>query len=326
MAGKKQARGKDTGLRASLGKKVEKRKIADLKPHPKQAEHFRDLPDAKLQRLAKGMLIRGLKNPVEITRDNVIICGHQRVRAALLNGWTEIVVVTRDDLLDEAAIEAELLRDNRERRQLSRLQEVRCLKGEWELAQTLPCGERPDHLQGTLKEDVSAELGMSSKNTQRYLDLLKTPPAVQDAFDDGELPLNTAARVAGLPEDEQDEIAKEILAGKDPKNPKAPKEVAEHYLANTRDNRQRIGTALRMTLGHFFKAIRTIRGRADEVEDRHLTEHSLVLLNDVQSVISQLLQVKAGGEPSAANPKNGLAPATCSTPNAAVGRETTKAG
>lgn len=311
MAAKKlsASRGRDKGSNKTASKtpiqerKVERRKIADLKQHPKQATHFRDLPLVKLQRMAKGMLTRGLKIPVEITRDNVIVCGHQRVRAARLNGWTEIDVIVRDDLLDDATIEAELLRDNRERRQLSRLQEVRCLKGEWDLAQARPCHERSEYLQGTLKEAVSAELDMSPKNSQRYLDLLKTPNAVQDAFDDGDLPLNTAARVAGLPEDQQEEIAQEIDAGKD------AKAVVEQYLGNTPRRRQRIHPVLRMSMRHFFQAVRMLQGRASEIEERHLTGNDVALLNQVQSLAGQMLQAKA----------------TSSTANAAAGQKTTTA-
>lgn len=264
-------------------RKAEKRKLADVKPHPKQREHFRDLPDAALNRLAKSILTHGLKHPVEITRDNTIICGHQRVRAAKLNGWTEIDVIVRDDLIGDAAVESELLRDNSERRQLSRHQEVRSLKGEYDLVQALPEGERPEHLQGSLKEVVIGKLKMSPKNSKRYLDLLKTSEPVQHAFDDGLLPLNTAARVAGLSKDAQQQIADQIEAGADPKSTVKP------YLAKKTGRSQGI---------HAFRAttVRRLRELADRVDGRLKEIKSMpaedgAIVDEVYSVIGKLRKV-----------------------------------
>ena len=52
------------------------RKIADLKPHPLQAEIFADLPDAEIDWLADSIDKYGLECPVEILPDNTIVAGN----------------------------------------------------------------------------------------------------------------------------------------------------------------------------------------------------------------------------------------------------------
>src|SRR5215813_12319778 len=89
-------------------------KIAALSTHPRQAELFGDLPEEKILELAADLERNGQKTPIEITPDNVIICGHQRVRAAELLEWTEIKAVIRDDLAEEgdASVFEQLVKDN----------------------------------------------------------------------------------------------------------------------------------------------------------------------------------------------------------------------
>lgn len=48
--------------------KVVKCKIADLRPHPRQAELFPDLNDDELAMLASDMELNGLEVPIEISR------------------------------------------------------------------------------------------------------------------------------------------------------------------------------------------------------------------------------------------------------------------
>ena len=108
-------------------RRIERRPLADLRPHPSQAAMFTDLSEIEIKALANDIKIR-LNFPVEITQDGVIICGHQRVRAAQLLGWESILCWVRDDLEEQgdAAVEARLIEDNFDRRQLSQLAIARC--------------------------------------------------------------------------------------------------------------------------------------------------------------------------------------------------------
>ena len=60
-------------------KKIEKRKITDLKPHPLNEEIYNDTYD---EQLLYSIYIRGILTPLVITKDNVIISGHRRYEAA----------------------------------------------------------------------------------------------------------------------------------------------------------------------------------------------------------------------------------------------------
>src|ERR1700722_8001468 len=97
--------------------------IDDLKAHPRQGEIFSDLGNSQLQDLAKSLDSEGQNTPIEITPDVVIICGHQRVKAARSLGWTTIKARIRHDLVEEgeSAVVERLVRDNLDRRQLDQL-------------------------------------------------------------------------------------------------------------------------------------------------------------------------------------------------------------
>ena len=64
--------------------------VNELSPHPRNREFFDDLSGEKWTSLLDSIRENGVKVPVLITQDNVIVSGHQRVRAALELGMTEI--------------------------------------------------------------------------------------------------------------------------------------------------------------------------------------------------------------------------------------------
>src|SRR5262245_41952849 len=119
-------------------------KIADLSTHPRQTEVFGDLPEDKILELAADLERNGQKTPIEVTPDYVIICGHQRVRAAELLAWTEIQAVIRDDLAGEgdASVFEQLVKDNLNRRHLDQLSQARCYQALKANALKLPCARR----------------------------------------------------------------------------------------------------------------------------------------------------------------------------------------
>lgn len=210
-------------------KKPTKWKLDDLHPHPRQAELFSDLSDTDLEALADDILRNGLQHPIEITSSGTIIAGHQRVRAARKLGWKTIAVVIRKDLEDQGpdAIEQHLIDDNRLRRQLDLLSQVRCIVALHALYKPDPdpakWQPRPN-----LRDVICQQLGMGNKNASRYLKVLETPMPVQHTLSRGELPLVLADRVAGLPSEHQQEIAGRIESGEE------PRKVVDSFLRNVR--------------------------------------------------------------------------------------------
>src|SRR5438445_9711668 len=115
--------------RVKMTETIQKWKIAGLKPHPLQAQFFADLPMQKLRDLTEDMKERGQKEPLELLPDGTIVCGHQRAKAAeTVLGWDEIDAWVNHDLADQGdlAVEQRLIEDNLARRQLDRLDQVRC--------------------------------------------------------------------------------------------------------------------------------------------------------------------------------------------------------
>lgn len=88
--------------------KLEQVLISDLKPHPKNP---RVHPDSAIDKLVKSMKQYGFTNPVLISKDNVILAGHARTKAARKAGKDKVPVIRLD--LEGAAADAYLIADNR---------------------------------------------------------------------------------------------------------------------------------------------------------------------------------------------------------------------
>lgn len=262
---------------------VQKRKINELKPHPRQAEQFGDISDTELRRLAANMKRWGLLVPIEITPDGTIICGHQRVRAAELLGWTEIDVIVRDDLAAAGtdAILRRFLEDN-DRRQLTPLQRASLIQSQWQLAQKARFQDGFEELRGALRDKVGRELKMSGRNLDRYMSALKAPVEVQKALEEHKLSLNDAARVAHLPSQKQQLIVAAIREGK------KPADAVRAHLPTKPRNSVKPGGVLRGFTAAIRVALPGIRAQLTEVGS--VPEADLQTLKDAQDVVSQLIQ------------------------------------
>ena len=62
--------------------RIEDRPIAGLTEHPRQKALFHDIEGAELEDLVASLRREGLREPIWVTPDGVIVNGHQRVRAA----------------------------------------------------------------------------------------------------------------------------------------------------------------------------------------------------------------------------------------------------
>jgi ParB family chromosome partitioning protein len=87
------------------------RSIADLRPHPKNAEIYGDYADADL---VESVRINRVLTPLLITEDGVVINGHRRLDAARRNGLAEVPVVVFESTDDLDILEA-MVESNRQR-------------------------------------------------------------------------------------------------------------------------------------------------------------------------------------------------------------------
>lgn len=87
---------------------IVEKKIADIKPYEKNPRKN----DSAVDAVANSIEQFGFKVPVVIDKDNVIVCGHTRYKAAKKLGLDKVPCVIADDLTEEQ-IKAYRLADNK---------------------------------------------------------------------------------------------------------------------------------------------------------------------------------------------------------------------
>ena len=88
--------------------KVQSMSITDIKPYPKNPRDN----DAGVDAVANSIKEFGWQQPIVVDKDNVIIVGHTRYKAAKKLGMKEVPVVVASNLSDEQ-VRAYLLADNK---------------------------------------------------------------------------------------------------------------------------------------------------------------------------------------------------------------------
>jgi ParB/RepB/Spo0J family partition protein len=258
--------------------------LSKLKRHPKQSL-FGDISDPEFEALVADIAKRGLQHPIEILPDGTIVAGHQRVRALRRLGKKEVDVIVRYDLeqAGSKAVDEHFLLDNLRRRQLSPLGRARCIQRLLDIqASDHPFGLRiPD--KEKIKAQIGKELGLSGRSVNRYLLVLETPSAVQAAFDRGELTITEAGRVALLPIQDRDEIARRIDAGE------VPKKVVTSFLRTY--PKEEAYQAFFRILRAFSKDAPKLKGRTELVRSDILDENR-PHLHAARQLIDELLTRK----------------------------------
>jgi ParB/RepB/Spo0J family partition protein len=198
-----------------VDKRIETRQLTRLRPHPKQAALFPDLNDDDFAKLVASLERDGLTYPIEITTKNMVIDGHQRLRAAKHLGWPSITVWVRDDLKTENAVDRRHIEANTLRRQLGQLDKARLIKALWDMDkdQARVHGDPPA---GDTRDRIAQQFGIDGRTAQRWVNVLKTPLEVQEAYSQGKLSMQLAEKVSRLPPSQQQSIADDITAGNDP--------------------------------------------------------------------------------------------------------------
>lgn len=88
--------------------KVQSMSITDIKPYPKNPRDN----DAGVEAVANSIKEFGWQQPIVVDKDNVIIVGHTRYKAAKKLGMKQVPVVVADKLTDEQ-VKAYRLADNK---------------------------------------------------------------------------------------------------------------------------------------------------------------------------------------------------------------------
>lgn len=176
-----------------------------LYPHPRNSEFFDDITGEPWQEFLKSVETSGIIQPVVITQDNVVVSGHQRLRACQELGIAEIPVVQRT-YADEDAVLKDLLETNIRQRGVDNSNPVklgRCIK-ELERLYGIEHGgnrgnqytEKVARVQNDLlpktESDLAEQLKMSQSALKRYKKLADLIPELEDFVETGMITASTA--------------------------------------------------------------------------------------------------------------------------------------
>lgn len=176
-----------------------------LHPHPRNSEFFDDITGEPWQEFLKSVKTSGIIQPVVITQDNVVVSGHQRLRACQELGIAEIPVVQRT-YADEDAVLKDLLETNIRQRGVDNSNPVklgRCIKELERLYGIQNGGNRGNqyiekvadpqnpNLPKT-QEDLAKELKISRDKLLRYKKLADLIPELEDFVETGMITPTTA--------------------------------------------------------------------------------------------------------------------------------------
>lgn len=89
--------------------KVIKKKLTEIYEYPGNAKEH---PPEQIEEIARSIKEYGFRTPMLLDKDNVIIEGHGRLKAALLLGLEEVDVIVASDL-SEAQVKALRIADNK---------------------------------------------------------------------------------------------------------------------------------------------------------------------------------------------------------------------
>lgn len=199
--------------------------VEKLIPHPKNNFFFDDIKDEPWFAFIDSIQTSGVIEPIIATQDNVIVSGHQRVRACKELGIKEVAVEVRHyDSEDE--ILKQLIETNIRQRGTGNPNTVKLGRCFEELDRIYGIKNGNNQYSGSLgnnfqpsktQDDLADEFGISKRQMANYKSLTKLVPELQDAVQTGTITATTAyGLVKKLTPDEQKQLA-EKLSGSDKK-------------------------------------------------------------------------------------------------------------
>lgn len=196
--------------------------VDKLIPHRKNTYFFDDIKDEPWFAFIDSIQTSGVIEPIIATQDNVIVSGHQRVRACKELGIKEVAVEVRHyDSEDE--ILKQLIETNICQRGIGNVNAVkmgRCLKELERIEGIRHGGDRKssgNNCNLKAQDDLAEEIGISKRQMANYKSLTSLVPELQDAVMTGTITATTAyGLVKKLTPDEQKQLA-EKLSGSDKK-------------------------------------------------------------------------------------------------------------
>lgn len=223
---------------------MKKIKIADLVPHPMNTYYFDDISGDGWNDLLQSIRTSGVTNAITVTKEGVIISGHQRVRACRLLGIEEIPVYeveyTEEELKKHKDVK-DLIESNLKQRVPGNSNPVklgRCFAFLEEYYNIGHGGDRKssgnNHRLKT-QSDIANDVGIAPETVRAYKRLASSIPEMQELLNTGKVTPTTAiAIMRQLSEEEQREFAQQVADEK-----KVSAKVAEGYIATLKAQSRR---------------------------------------------------------------------------------------
>ena len=188
--------------------------INELKPHPRNNEFFDDMTGDAWEAFKESIKTSGIVEPIVVTKDMIIVSGHQRVRAAKELGISTVMVDIRKYENDEQVLK-DLIETNIRQRGVGNPNPIklgRCIK---ELEKIYGVREgRPEKLpkvSAVTQEQLSDMIGISVDTLQNYKKLTELIPELEDLVETGILaPTTATALVKRMTPSEQEDFVKSM--------------------------------------------------------------------------------------------------------------------
>lgn len=188
--------------------------INELKPHPRNNEFFDDMTGDAWEAFKESIKTSGIIEPIVVTKDMIIVLGHQRVRAAKELGISTVMVDIRKYENDEQVLK-DLIETNIRQRGVGNPNPIklgRCIK---ELEKIYGVREgRPEKLpkvSAVTQEQLSDMIGISVDTLQNYKKLTELIPELEDLVETGILaPTTATALVKRMTPSEQEDFVKSM--------------------------------------------------------------------------------------------------------------------
>ena len=209
--------------------------VDTLRPHPRNNEFFDDIPPERWSDFVKSIRTSGVIEPVRITQDNVLVSGHQRVKACKELGIVS-VPYTQHTYENDDLVLKDLIETNLQQRGVGNTNPVkfgRCIK-ELERIYGIQHGNNqyvsstPKSSESSLTQDeLAAQIGISADSLRNYKLLTEMIPELEDLLDTGIVSKSTALSILkNLNESEQRELISSLDITK-----KITQKEAEKYIA-----------------------------------------------------------------------------------------------
>ena len=188
--------------------------INELKPHPRNNEFFDDMTGDAWEAFKESIKTSGIIEPIVVTKDMIIVSGHQRVRAAKELGISTVMVDIRKYENDEQVLK-DLIETNIRQRGVGNPNPIklgRCIK---QLEKIYGVREgRPEKLpkvSAVTQEQLSDMIGISVDTLQNYKKLTELIPELEDLVETGILaPTTATALVKRMTPSEQEDFVKSM--------------------------------------------------------------------------------------------------------------------